>query len=163
MAKTSVRNVAAGVRGFYLADGSYRELAPGVLADDLELSEAERNSAESTGYFEFGSAARATPEAPVDPNALPTKVGELKALAQVEGIDVSNAKGAAELTAAIETERARRLAAGPIDGAPRGRADDLDNLADDDLRDTVAALTGKPVADFADTDRDGLLSLARGE
>ena len=69
-----VRNTTKGIRGLNTLAG-YRDLAPGELATDIELSKAERASAESTGYFEFGKAAASEPTAdePV-PSAEPSPV-----------------------------------------------------------------------------------------
>lgn len=160
--KTSVRNVAVGIRGLNLVDG-YRDLAPGEFLESVELTAAELKSAESTGYFEFGKKAATAPPPPPPGAAepLPNNVPKLKKIARDEGIDVGEAKSAAELTAAIEAGRAAKAAGGIPPVAPP--ADDLDNMSDEDLRNTVAALTGKPATDYAETDRDALLKLARGE
>jgi len=61
--KYAVRNTTRGVRGLNTT-GGYRDLEPGELAEGVELTEAEYRNAESTGYFEFGSAAKAEPEQP---------------------------------------------------------------------------------------------------
>jgi len=166
--KTSVRNTAPGIRGLNTVQG-YRDLAPGEFVESVELTDDEHKNAESTGYFVFGKGAKtaetAAPPGTVTPPAaepLPANVPKLKKIARDEGIDVGDAKSAAELTAAIEAGRAAK-AAGGLTPPPPGPGDDLDNMADDDLRNTVAALTGKPVADYANTDRDELLKLARGE
>lgn len=164
MTKTSVRNITVGIRGLNTVDG-YRDLAPGELVESVELDEAERKSADSTGYFEFGAKAKAAPAAAsgaTAPAALPRNAPKLKKLARDEGIDVGEAKTVDALVAAIETGRAAKTAGGiPPTGNPP--ADDLDNMSDDDLRNTVAALTGKPVTDYTDTERVALLKLARGE
>lgn len=160
--KTSVRNIAVGIRGLNAVSG-YRDLMPGELVDEVELTADELANAKSTGYFEFGKEAKAAP-APAEPTAdapLPNNVPKLKKLARDEGIDVGTATSAADLQAAITAGRAAKAAGGiPPVVAP---ADDLDAMADDDLRTTVAALTGKPATDYADTSRDDLLKLARGE
>lgn len=57
--KVHVRNTARGIRGLHLADG-LRNLEPGELLKDAEITEAELASAESTGHFAFGKAALAT-------------------------------------------------------------------------------------------------------
>lgn len=158
--KTSVRNVAPGIRGLNLVSG-YRDLAPGEFIESVELSAAEHKSAESTGYFEFGSKAKsaAKAEAAATTGAdLPNNVPKLKKLARDEGIDVGTAKSAAALQAAIVAGRAAKAPPTPPVTPP---SDDLDNMSDDDLRNTVAAITGKPAPDGAD--REALLKLARGE
>lgn len=71
-----VRNTTKGIRGLNTLAG-YRDLAPGELATGIELSDAERKSAESTGYFEFGKAAKAEPKPepvvePVEPSPVET-------------------------------------------------------------------------------------------
>ena len=160
--KTSVRNVAVGIRGLNTVAG-YRDLAPGELVDEVELTSDELANAKSTGYFEFGKEAKAAP-APAGaaaPAELPRNAPKLKKLAKDEGIDVSNAKTVDQLTAAIEAGRAAKAAGGIPPSTPP--ADDLDNMADADLRNTVAALTGKPAADYESTSREDLLKLARGE
>jgi hypothetical protein len=161
--KTSVRNVAPGIRGLNTVQG-YRDLAPGELVESVELTDAEYKSAESTGYFEFGTKAKKAPAAaPATSTAepLPNNVPKLKKLARDEGIDTGDARSAADLKTAITAGRAAKAAGGIP--TPTPPSDDLDNMADDDLRNTVAALTGKPATDYADTDRAALLKLARGE
>jgi hypothetical protein len=166
--KTSVRNVAPGIRGLNTVQG-YRDLAPGEFVESVELTDDEHKSADSTGYFAFGKAAKtaetaapAGAAAPAPAEELPNNVPKLKKIARDEGIDVGTATSADDLKAAITAGRAT-AAAGGIAPPPPGPADDLDNMADDDLRNTVAALTGKPASDYADTDRAELLKLARGE
>jgi pyruvate/2-oxoglutarate dehydrogenase complex dihydrolipoamide acyltransferase (E2) component len=170
--KTSVRNVAPGIRGLNTVQG-YRELAPGDFVESVELTDDEHKNADSTGYFAFGKAAKTAETAapagaaaptptPTPAEELPNNVPKLKKIARDEGIDVGDATSSADLKAAITAGRATAAAGGITPPAP-GPGDDLDNMADDDLRNTVAALTGKPASDYADTDRDELLKLARGE
>lgn len=164
MTKTTVRNTTKGYRGFHAVDG-YVELAPGETRADVELSDAERKSADGTGYFEFGAAAKAAARtaAPASNAApLPNNVPKLKKLAKDEGIDLGTATTAKDITAAIVAARTAKAAAAPVVPPPPGPADDLDNMADDDLRTTTAAITGKSV-DELPTDRAELLKLARGE
>jgi hypothetical protein len=68
--KRSVRNVTGGIRGLNTMQG-YRDLAPGELAEGVELSKAEYDSAKRTGYFEFGAAAEKEPEPAPPPPATP--------------------------------------------------------------------------------------------
>ncbi len=152
-----IRNTTKGIRGLNTEAG-YRDLAPGELATDIELSDAERKSAERTGYFEFGSKAKAAPAPDAEPDALPRNAPKLKKLARDEGIDVGEAKSVDDLTAAIEAGRAAK-AAGGIPPATPAQPDDLDAMSDDDLRATVTAITG--TAPAADADRAALLALAR--
>lgn len=159
---TTVRNVTRGFRGLNLADGGYLELGPGESRDGVELSSAERKSAESTNYFEFGSAAKAEPESSTDETAgeLPRNVPKLKKIAADEGVELGDAKSADDITAAIVAARQAK-AAGGVPLTPTPPADDLDNASDDDLKVIVAGLTGKPVEDYATTERAELLELAR--
>jgi hypothetical protein len=174
MAGQKVRNVTRGFRGLNTKDGGYLELGPGQLAEGVELDDAELESAKRTGYFAFGKDADSTADAaaalvastpgaaPATPpgGPLPRNVTQLKKIARDEGIDVGDAKSADDLTAVITAGRAAKAAGGipPINPGP---SDDLDNMSDDDLRTTVAALTGKPATDYATTERDELLRLAR--
>lgn len=157
MTKVTVRNTSPGFRGLNTETG-YVELPAGGSAE-VELSAAERKSAEKAGYFEFGGSAPADDEGGDKALADMTKA-ELEATATAEGVDISGAKNNAERVAAIETARA---AAGGGGGIPpiTPPADELDKMSDDDLRNTVQAITGKPAP--ADADRNALLKLARGE
>ena len=160
---TTVRNVTRGFRGLNLADGTYLELGPGEMREGVELTAGERKSAEGTAYFEFGSAAAKEPAPAPAPGAagaeLPNNVPQLKKIARDEGVELGTAKKAADIKAAITAARAAKAAGGAP--TPTPPADDLDNAADDDLRVIVAGLTGKPVEDYATTERDELLRLAR--
>lgn len=174
MATTSVKNTARGMRGLHTTTGLVM-LDVGEVREDLELSTAERKSAESTGYFEFGAKAEAEPaDAETDADGLPEKVADLEKLATAEGIDLSTIQGTganarvlkADIAKAITDKRA--AAAGgtgggvPADlGGGASATDELDNMSDDDLRATVQALTGEEAP--ADADRETLLGLARGQ
>jgi hypothetical protein len=162
MAATTVHNLTAGFRGLNTEDG-YLELAPGASAEGVTLNAAERKSAEATGYFKFGGAAPAADET-ADAgaaDALPRNAPKLKKIAADEGIDVGSATKVDDLIAAIEAGRAAKAGGGIPPSTPP--SDDLDKMADDDLRSTVAALTGKPVEEYANTERDELLKLARAD
>lgn len=152
---TTVRNTTKGIRGLNTLAG-YRDLAPGELAEDVELSDVERKNAESTGYFEFGKAAKAAPE-PEQADALPRNAPKLKALAKAEGIDVGSATKVDDLVAAIEAGRTAKAAGGITPPVPP--VDDLDAMSDADLLVTVEAITGKAPPEGAT--REELLAAAR--
>lgn len=60
--KITVRNVAPGSRGLHLVEG-FRDLEPNELLEGVEITEGELASAESTGHFAFGKAAKADDQA----------------------------------------------------------------------------------------------------
>jgi pyruvate/2-oxoglutarate dehydrogenase complex dihydrolipoamide acyltransferase (E2) component len=162
MAGQTVRNTSRGFRGLN-TKGGYLELGPGETREGVELDDNELASAKRTGYFEFGAKAAkaASAAAPAADTPLPNNVPKLKKIARDEGIDVGNAKTVADITAAIVAGRAAKATIAPPAPPPTPPADDLDNMADDDLRNTVAAITGKPATEYANTERDELLKLAR--
>lgn len=177
MATTSVKNTARGMRGLHTTTGLVM-LDVGEVREDLELSAAERKSAESTGYFEFGAKAEAEPESgprtdPDDTTAELDKrsIAELKDIAKAEGVTLpeqGTGDGGrvlkADIVGAIAAARASSTGAGgvPADlGGGASATDELDNMSDDDLRATVQALTGEEAP--ADADRETLLGLARGQ
>lgn len=137
--KTAVRNIAVGIRGLNTVNG-YRDLAPNELAEDVELTAAELESAKRTGYFRFGTAAKADPA---------TDGGEDVARLDNPTAAVTGGPGGA--------------GAGPAPAAVGGGStDELDKMSDADLKTTTAALVGKPVESLPD-DRKKLLKLARGQ
>jgi len=156
--KYDLRNTSKGIRGVNAVSG-YREFGPGEVAEGVELSDAEYESAKRTGYFEFGAAAKAEAEDETD-DALPGNVPKLKKLAREEGIDLGTATSAADIQAVILSARAAKAAGSGIPPSTPP-ADDLDAMSDADLRDTVQAITGKPAPDGSD--REALLKLARGQ
>lgn len=160
MAKHTVRNTTAGFRGLNAVDG-YVELAPGETREGVDIEAAELASAKRTGYFAFDGAADEAEEADEGGKALDKmSKAELEATATAEGVDISAATNNAGRVAAIEAARAAKAGGAPT---PTPAPDDLDKMSDDDLRTTVAAVTGKPVGDYATTEREELLKLARGE
>lgn len=157
-----IKNIASGIRGFHDAKHGLVNLEPGQEVDDAELTAAERESAESTGYFEIDGEATAGPASdPDDPTAALDKnsVGELTDMATAEGVDVDAIEGTgangrvlkADLVAAIVAKRA----------APAKPADELDGMDDATLRATVQAITGTEPA--ADATREQMLAAARGD
>jgi hypothetical protein len=74
--KTSVRNVAPGIRGLNTVQG-YRDLAPGEFVESVELTDDEHKSADSTGYFAFGKAAKTAETAAPAGAAAPAPAEEL--------------------------------------------------------------------------------------
>lgn len=165
MAKYTVTNNAPGPRGLNTGENGagYLELAPGQTVENVVLNDAEHASADEAGYFTFGgkvadpAKAPAAPKAPgdTDGDGLPNNMPKLKGIAKAEGVDLTGKTTVAEMQAAI---LAARKAKADQANAP---ADDLDKLDDNTLLATVAAITGKPVADLEGTDRAGLLALAR--
>lgn len=156
----TVRNTQKAVRGFYDGDTKYHELAPGASVEGVPMTKAAYDNVKSTGYFEFDGEAP-TDEAEggnADADGLPETKAELEALATAEGIDLSTIAGTgangnvlkADIVAAIEAKRAG--------GQP---SDDLDEMSDADLLDTVKVLTGQDAP--AGATREQLLALARGE
>lgn len=158
--KHTVRNIAPGPRGINAVSG-YVEIAPGQSITDLELTEAEFESAKGTGHFEFGKGTKGAPAPTTKPaentGDLPKNVMQLRKIARDEQIDLGDASSVADIQAAIVAGRAAKAAAAAGGG---GQADALDAMDDDALRDTVAVITGKPAP--ADADRATLLTLARG-
>jgi len=152
--KTTVTNGARGLRGLHTVNG-FVELEPGQ-ALSVELTEAEFESAESTGYFVFGDALSLP--GPVDVDDLDTTEAKLREIAAAEGIDLSTVTGTgangrvlkADVQAVIRAAREKSASADP-----------LDDLDDATLIATVEAVTGKPAP--AEADRETLLRLARGE
>lgn len=136
--KTAVRNVAPGIRGLHAVTG-YRDFAPNEFAESVEMTAAELESAKRTGYFRFGTAAKADP----------------RAEAAEEQARLDNP------TAAV-TGGADGAGAPGFQAAGGGSTDELDKMSDEDLKTTTAALTGKPVEELPD-DRDELLKLARAQ
>lgn len=100
MAKTSIRNISAGPRGIYNADGQLVMVEKGETAE-LDLSAAERKDAETSGYFVFGDAAEADPN---DLNIL--KKADLLAIAEAEGVAVETDDNRSDLIRKIEEKRA---------------------------------------------------------
>lgn len=161
-----VTNTAAGPRGVYQDDGSYVEIPAGETRS-VDLTDAEYNSAKGTGHFSFGKAgekaqAAATAVAGQEgaADALPSNIMKLRKIARDESIELGSAASVDAVKAAILSARAVKAGgAGGIGAQTPG--DDLDTLDDNTLQATVAAITGKAVADLP-TDRDELLKLARG-
>ncbi len=154
----TVTNTAKGIRGLNAVSG-YVELDPGERREGVELSDAEYASAERTGYFEFGNAKAGSSADQEQEDALPGTHALLDKLAKDEGVTFpEGTRTVAEKQAAITA--ARDAAAADPGGA---KPDELDNMSDDDLRSTAAALSGKSADEVASLDRDALLKLARGE
>jgi hypothetical protein len=163
--KYTVRNTQAGIRGLNTVSG-YRDLAPGETAENVELTTAEYESAKRTNYFAFGADAEAAAGEGGEGDALPGTHAELDKLAgSMPGFSFPDGtRTVADKQAAITAARAA-TADGTGGGVPTPTAptDDLDNMSDDDLRNTASAISGKPVAELTDTSREDLLKLARGE
>lgn len=164
----TVRNTAQGPRGLNAGpDGlQYLELAPGQTLTDVELSDAEHKSAERTGNFQFGAAAKAAAKqdaAAVSGEGLPNNMPKLKGIAKTEGVDLTGKTTVADIQKAILDARAAKAAEQSGAGGATPPTDDLDNMDDSTLLATAAAITGKPVAELDGTDRESLLKLARGQ
>ena len=162
----TVRNIAPGVRGFHDHNDGYLEIEPGALATGVVFAVAEFESALATKAFEITAGdAPASDEEPDQGGAKALEdmtTAELQAVMQAEGIaeaDVNGtgANGNVKNSDRVAAIQAKRAGAGST--PPAG--DTLDAMSDDDLRETVKALTGEEPA--ADLDRAALLKLARGE
>lgn len=160
--KYTVRNSAQGPRGLHTVAG-YVELAPGQTLENVEIDDGEHKSAESTGYFEFGAKAKAAAKADAVAAAgnttgddLPNNMPKLKGIAKAEGVDLTGTTSVADIKSAIAAHRTAKAS-----DASAQHTDDLDAMSDDDLRNTVQAITAQPAP--ADADRTALLALARGE
>ncbi len=109
MARTNVKNISNGPRGFRTTSG-FVSLEAGQVLEDAEFEEAELNSAKGTGFFEFSKAKGEKVE--VDPNDLTKKtVAELQELAKAETIDLGEATKKDDIVSAIETARAAKAQA----------------------------------------------------
>jgi hypothetical protein len=161
----TVRNTSPGVRGFYDVESGYVELEPGKSASGVRFTEAEYESTTRTAAFDIG-----TGDAPAaDDQADDTPAGA-KAYADITAKDIKAHLDAQNPPVAYESDANKAAlyalytgtfaapASQPVTPPP---GDTLDKMSDDDLRDTVKALTGEDAP--ADADRDALLALARGE
>ena len=158
--KYTVRNTTNGYRGLNAVSG-YVELNPGETRENVEMTDAEYKNAVGTNYFAFGSDATAA-GADGEGDDLPSTHKELDKLAADEGVTFSEGtKTVADKQAAITAARGGGSTT-PTDGGG-AQPDELDKMNDDDLRTTAAAISGKTVDELKDTDRDGLLKLARGQ
>lgn len=159
MATHNVKNISTGIRGFHSTEGLV-EIAPGQVAEGVEISGAELKSAKRTGWFEIDGDADEGGEGGEQQQAddLDTTVPKLREIAKGEGVDLSGMTSKADIQGAIRVARASKPAGGTGSGG-----DELDAMDDATLRSTVQAITGKSEADVADLDRAALLALARGE
>jgi len=152
----SIKNTQRGIRGVNTVDGPL-DIEPGATVDDVELSDGEYRVAKRTGWFEFGDESggggSGDPDGGKSADDLDTTIAKLREIAAAEGVDLSGLTAKADIQAAIRAAREAKASG----------ADELDGLDDDTLRTTVAALTGKSVDELAETDRAGLLALARAK
>lgn len=163
--KRSVHNITKGIRGLNGLTG-YVELEAGETRPDVEMTEAEFENAKRTGYFEFdGSGSGTSDQAKAAEAAADELPGTHKLLDKLAADEVppivfgAEVKTVADKQAAITAARTARAAPAATGGGAQG--DELDRMSDDDLRNTAAAIAGKPVTELADMDRDALLALAR--
>jgi hypothetical protein len=161
--KYTVRNIAPGVRGFHDHNDGYLELDAGKTASEVVFSEGEYESAKRTGAFELEHDGDAASDDKGDDQGKALDDMTTAEL-QAEGVDEAaisgtGAQGKVKNSDRVAAIEAKRAAPATPPAAPSG--DTLDAMGDDDLRATVAALTGSEPP--ADADRDTLLRLARGE
>lgn len=160
----TVRNTAPGVRGFHDASDGYLELEPKGSASGVRFTEAEYESAKRAGLeIEAGDT---TGDDETDDQAV---VGA-KAYDEITANDLRAALDEKQVQYASNADK-RALydlytasftaPAGGVPPVTPPPGDTLDNMSDDDLRDTVKALTGTDAPEGAD--REQLLKLARGE
>lgn len=158
----TVRNMAQGPRGFHDEKTGYAELDPGQTATDVRFTDVELASAQAIIGLEI--TAGGVP--PTDTNAQ-AAVGA-KAYDEITAKDIKAALDEKGVTydAGADKKALYDLYAGSF--GPAGDApvtppanDQLNLMADDDLRETVKALTGEEPP--ADADRETLIKLARGE
>ena len=98
---TKLTNITKGPKGVHAVSG-FVSIDAGKTSDDLELSEGELASAESTGYFTF--------DGQTEEGLNANTVAELKAIAEAEEIDLGDATKKADIIAAIELAREARAA-----------------------------------------------------
>lgn len=92
---TNVKNISTGPRGIHTTDRGLVMLEAGESAD-LNLAKGEDNEE----WFSFDAS-----DAEADGDELPNNVMKLKSIAKAEGIDIGDAKSAADIKAAIELAR----------------------------------------------------------
>lgn len=100
--KTTLKNISAGFRGIYQADGTYVEFGPGEEKPVI-LSKGEHDDLPE--YFEKAGASGVAEDLPAK------KVAELKEIARVEEIDLGDATSKADIIASIELSREAKAAA----------------------------------------------------
>lgn len=108
--KVSVKNISTGPRGVHSTTGEVTIEAGRTV--DVELSDAERKSAEGTGYFEFDGESAAS-----EPSLLDGSVDDIEA-------EIANIDDPDEIDRLLKAERAGKNRKGAV-SALEARRDEL--------------------------------------
>lgn len=160
MSKISIKNTARGLRGVHTVDG-FLYVEPGKTAD-VEVDSANLAAVKAKSYFELSGEQETDepePEGEQGDGLDDKTVAELDQIIADESVAVPE-QGTGNDGRVVKADKVAAIRAKRAAPAIE-TSDELDAMSDDDLRATVAAITGTEPA--ADADRATLLTLARGE